>query len=117
MEQDSAEKAVLQDITEGLKHVFSPRDNSPGGAQIVERSGTAAYVEWVYDCTHTGVFQGLKPKGRELTIRGVTIVDDSSGSPVFKRYVDWSEVMTQLGMFANFRPTIETHGAGIEGYP
>src|SRR4051794_33945345 len=114
MDKDRAVQLVREDLMVGLHHSFSSR-NEP---EILDNglvSDTHAAVQWSWDCSHTGLFQGLKTRGVALTIRGVTIVDDEKGEPVFQRYVDWSEVMQQLGMYASFRPTIETDGAAEKG--
>src|SRR4051812_17185750 len=112
---ERAMEVVREDVERGLQHSFQ----SETGVDIIDASltnGDATAVVWQFDCVHTGVFQGLKPKGKAVTIRGVTIVDHvAEGGPLLQRYVDWSEVMADLGMFANFRPTIETDGAAQEG--
>ena len=46
----------------------------------------------------------------------MTIVDQGGeAGTTFSRYVDWSSVMEQLGMYANYRPTIDTGDAAVAG--
>src|SRR5437763_6594957 len=115
MERDDPVRLTVDDIAGGLKHAFtSVSDPHPVSERLGE--GDRAAVEWMWECEHTGLFQGLKPKGRRLMIRGVTIVDQNGKDvPTFSRYVDWSSVMEQLGMYASYRPTIETDGEAEEG--
>lgn len=64
-------------------------------------------VPWEFECNHVGglrediedagIFHGLFPTGRDVTIRGVTFVDRSGVEPQFHRYVDWADALTQLG--------------------
>ena len=113
---ERAAEVVREDVERGLQKSF--RSRSETGVEIIDASltnGDATAVVWRFDCTHSGLFQGLKPRDKAVTIRGVTIVDHAAeGGPLLQRFVDWNEVMADLGMYANYRPTIETDEAGRE---
>jgi hypothetical protein len=115
MKTDRASELVREDLLVGLKHAFTSLQE-PAILDNGLTNGARVAVQWEWQCSHTGLFQGLKPKGRSLVIRGITIVDDGEkeGEPTFSRYIDWSSVMEQLGMFANFRPTVETDAVALE---
>ena len=105
---ERAAQIVRDDVEIGLGQSFK----SERGVDIIDATltnGDATAVVWVFECEHVGMFQGLKPKNKMVTMRGVTIVDHAAeNGPLLQRFVDWSEVMADLGMFANYRPTIAT---------
>jgi hypothetical protein len=69
--------------------------------------GDFTAVEWAFECEHTGPFGGIPKTNRTLTIYGVTIVRQRGDRTTFRRYVDWSAVMAELGVSASFRPAYE----------
>ena len=108
---DSAAALVRDDIEAGLGGAFSGGDgfSIPGAfADLPPITGGArTAVVWEYHATHTDFFQGVGPTGRPVTIRGVTVVDRSGPQPLFHRYVDWLEVMGQLGLTSTHRPALD----------
>lgn len=108
---ERAAEVVREDVERGLQKSF--RSRTDAGVEIIDASltnGDATAVVWRFECTHSGLFQGLKPRDKPVTIRGVTIVDDTGeDGPLLQRFVDWNEVMADLGMYANYRPTIDTN--------
>ena len=69
--------------------------------------GALTAIEWAFQCRHVAPFGGIPATGRDLTIYGVTIVRVRGGATTFRRYVDWSAVMVDLGVTASFRPAYE----------
>jgi hypothetical protein len=93
---------------------FTPisRSNQAGGDDGILYAnaitgGAFTAVEWAFQCQHTAPFAGVPPTYRELTIYGVTIVRQRGEKTTFRRYVDWSGVMSELGVTASFRPAYE----------
>jgi hypothetical protein len=105
-----AAELVIRDVLLGLGDSFQS-DDGPRITDATLSNGESTAVTWEYECVHSGLFQGLNPTGKRLTIRGITIIanhlDDEKGAS-FARYIDWSQVMTDLGMYASYRPTIAT---------
>jgi hypothetical protein len=121
------EDLVARDIEVGLaggsaetdeaprQAIFAPIDGvdfSQGelpGVTVRTVDRNRAAVEWTYRCQHVGHFAGIMPTDKTLVIHGVTIVERRPDrEPRFRRYVDWAEVMTQLGVTATFRPSFES---------
>jgi hypothetical protein len=129
MENDELEELIRQDIAVGLAGaprvddaeplppVFAPaggwdrrsRDLPGLTVNVVDARRGRMAVEWSYKCTHVGDLGGLRPTGKDLTMQGVTIVDlRDEGAPRFRRYVDWSDVMSRLDVTATFRPSFQS---------
>ena len=89
-----------------------------------ERTQQYTVVPWMYSCVHAesvddddedvGIFKGMFPTGRPMTIRGVTFVDRSSGEPQYHRYIDWADALTQLGCTVSQRVLVD-EGEYVEG--
>jgi hypothetical protein len=60
-------------------------------------NGAMTAVPWEYTGTAAVRLRGEGQPNREVTIRGVTIVEGEGENAVFRRYVDWAEVWAQLG--------------------
>jgi hypothetical protein len=69
--------------------------------------GQFTAVEWAFSGQHVAEFAGIPASNREVTIYGVTIVRQRGDTMTFRRYVDWSAVMVELGVSASFRPAYE----------
>jgi hypothetical protein len=100
-----------RDIEEGFSTSLTPTAQGwrPIDAFMGEgpmTNGRFTAVPWTYACAHTGTFLGLEPTGREFEIHGVTIVVSDGDEPIFHRYIDWANVMANLGMGATWRPTL-----------
>ena len=103
---------VNDDVTAGLAEYFTPTQGFLPAAGFAEgepiSNGRHTAIVWEYHGRHTAAFQGVQPTGREVVIRGTTVVDVSRRSrPVFHRYVDWLDVMGQLGMTSTHRPALD----------
>jgi len=105
---------VKQDVVGGLEKAFSPRDDDADSAFVVAEhfgeekefigNDRIAVVPWTYFAVHTGDFQCLFRTGRDILIKGVTLVDHrGEGDPLLHRHVDWAGVMTQLGLVVSGR--------------
>lgn len=56
-------------------------------------------VEWTMRGTHTGVFQGLPPTGREIALDGADVITVSEdGFESMRLYFDQSSMVEQLGL-------------------
>jgi hypothetical protein len=75
------------------------------GAPVTNGRQTA--VVWEYRGRHDAEFQGIPATGRQVVIRGTTIVDHEGPDPQFHRYVDWLDLMAQLGVTATMRPALD----------
>ena len=101
---------VANDVVEGLGDGF----RATSGFRILEQFdgmdlpvGEVTFVPWQYGCEHVGDFHGLSASGREVLIVGVTAVEGAdSGSPMFSRFIDWANVLAQLGATMAARPTL-----------
>ena len=92
---------------------FVPRTDSDdpssafSGAELTPSDAEVGVVEWTYTCTHGGDLPGIVQTNKDVVIQGVTIVDRRDPDQPFRRYVDWSRVMAQLGVSASFRPEVD----------
>jgi hypothetical protein len=126
-ERDAAFRLVEDDVRQGISAIgFAPNEAAQesadadrgtsafgwgppfdGSESARDEPRDVTVVPWTFVCNHVGgvdeaiedagLFHGMFPTGREVTIRGVTFVDRSSGEPQFYRYVDWADALTQLG--------------------
>lgn len=109
-QSDEQNENPARTIFAPLKEFNRKRGEFPGitARTIDGRRGRTA-VEWSYRGQHVGTLAGIRPTDRVVTVRGVTIVEQRDGKPpLFRRYVDWSEVMGALGVTATFRPTFDS---------
>lgn len=67
-------------------------------------SGNVAFVPWEYHTRHTGTFFGLDATQRDVVLVGVTAIDTTGVEPLFHRFVDWANVLAQLGVTWSARP-------------
>jgi hypothetical protein len=113
----AAPTLVERDIVAGLADVFSPLEGFRAPHQFANvapiSNGTQTAVVWEYSVTHTGDFQGIRPTGREIVVRGVTIVDTSGDEPVYHRYIDWADVFAQLSLSTTGRPALDDPFASL----
>jgi hypothetical protein len=106
-----ASRLTEQDVTQGLQQYFEPVGGfqleafwrpEPGVEQLHK-----TWVAWTYHARHSGVFAGIPPTEREVTVRGATLVDGSEKEPLFYRYIDWLDVCQQIGLSISGRPAVE----------
>jgi hypothetical protein len=83
-----------------------------GWSHDPERTGpigpNAAGVEWSWIGVHDdegreGTFNNLAPSGREVTVRGFTLMGVEDDRFTVRRYVDWAGLFAQLGLTLNWR--------------
>jgi hypothetical protein len=103
---------VTDDVTEGLKVVFPAEGGFDVGPPFRREdesvaNGRVGVVGWTWRGVDTIGFQGYKPTGAVVEVRGVTVVefDAEDGATLFHRYVDWLDVIGQLGLSVSGRPT------------
>ena len=101
------------DLVEGLKGAFTFTHanihvDSPVNAPVLE-NGTYAAVVWSLSAVHSGTFVGLEATGQPVEIEVVTVIQipqNDGDEPQFMRFVDWSEVIGQLGVAMTGRPIL-----------
>ena len=119
--------AARQDTIAGLTGPFEvdPKSfevRSEFSDPIME-NGAFSTVPWSVTATHVGstpvdgdtdpqTFVGLAETQRTVVIEGVTIVkhplEGTRDEPEFRRYIDWSAVLAQLGVTMTGRPLLAT---------
>lgn len=94
-------RVVFEDVRDGLAeylHAISFDVDGPfkdAGALV---DGDLAVVQWVFVGVDDGKgFNNLWPTAKQITVRGLTIVDRSKRDWAFHRHVDWNAVSSQLG--------------------
>jgi hypothetical protein len=99
----------------GLNGMFDPVDPADAvrlneafqDGPVEEMFGPSlSAVPWQVEVRHTGQFRGIAATGRSVTILGVTILNltDPDGPGILHRFINWEEVMAQLGVFYAVRP-------------
>ncbi len=112
-DRDTALLAVNDDLfpvgsTEGLHPAFTPIDDpavelregfDSDDLEDMLGPGLSA-VPWQAKVRHTGSFRGIAATGKPVLIVGVSILDLTAGDDVgvIHRFVNWEEVMGQLGV-------------------
>jgi len=87
----------------------------PRGQRLLSEDGTQESVSWIYLAYHHRRFMGVVASGKLVVIRGTTIVlfpdphprergPDAPSGTLFRRYVDWSDVLSQIGVVPSGRP-------------
>ena len=110
-EKQQAMDLIREDVEQNLGRYFAPTEgfNIPEpfirAEAIANQTQTA--VVWEYSGVHTHEFHGLKATKQDVVVRGATIVDQSGETVLFHHYVDWSEVMGQLGLSITGRPAVD----------
>ena len=120
-DRDEIVRLVADDVAAGLGGVFQPTEG--GGLMPLDSleslgapiaSDTHAALPWQWQGTHVGEIAGIPPTGREdVVVRGVTIVDRTGDDILFHRFIDWLDVLQQLGAVLVGRPVV----ASTEGLP
>jgi hypothetical protein len=82
-----------------------------------ERTGAlgrnAVGVEWSWTGVHDnqqGDFNTIAASGKEVTVRGVTLMGVENGRFRARRYMDWAGLFAQLGLALNWRTPITDAG-------
>jgi hypothetical protein len=113
----------LDDFLEDIRLSFAPFDESlekglPGVVDLVVTedpdihpdrralsSPVADAVAWSAEMRVTEGFLGLYLRqDQTIALRGVSIGRDIGNGPEFSRFIDWNDVMGQLGLTASWMP-------------
>ena len=72
----------------------------------VEEAGPNKVVsEWIMKGTNTGVYQGIPPTGRSISLPGVDIMQlEEGGIKILKGYFDTQTIPKQLGLQVIIQP-------------
>ena len=94
-------------------------ERRPGGgwSHDPERTGpigpNAVGVEWRWVGTHKdeaddggGGFNAIAPSGRDVTVRGFTLMGAEDRRFMVRRYIDWAGLFAQLGLTLNWRTPV-----------
>lgn len=86
-----------------------------------ERSGPigeqSVGTEWSWTGVHddegrASAFNGITATGREVTVRGFTLMGVEDRQFKLRRYVDWAGLFAQLGLTLNWRVPVPAEGTG-----
>jgi hypothetical protein len=101
---------VADDVVSGLGPMFGSRLSGSSVAvhpdfaeEELIGNDDLAVVPWIYYCRHDGDFQGMVRTERDVDIHGVTFVDNRGDETVLHRLVDWTGVLTQVGVEVSWR--------------
>src|SRR5665213_1161116 len=102
---------VAMDVEQGIGRYFAATDGFiplPGFTESGPISNDRYTAQmWEYRGVHSAAFQGISATGNPVVVRGVTVVDGrDSNDPKFHRYIDWLEVMGQIGLTSTARPAV-----------
>jgi len=109
---DDALTEVTQDLTTGFEGIFDTvEDVRAVGVFMDEAVGTesdvASVLAWEWQVRHVGPLQGTPATLKDLTVRGMTVIDGSSGRLMFSRYIDWMGLYAQIGAVTIARPPVD----------
>lgn len=132
--------AVSQDLADGFAGIF----DGQGGVLPVGRfaeeavgtvSDTVSVLAWEWPVRHVGPLQGTPATHRELTLRGVTVIErrssvidrgdtviereetEADGNLLFSRYIDWLALYAELGALSIARPQVDDRRSIPENVP
>jgi hypothetical protein len=116
---------VDRDIREGIGKVFTPQGNLRLQAPFTDVTlpdAPVSFVPWEYDATHdhplntteAGAAGHLTDHGdgpaivpathKTFPILGVTVVDARRSDVMLHRFVDWANVLANVGIGVSMRP-------------
>jgi hypothetical protein len=121
---EEALQAVAEDLAEGFGGMFREVEPvRPVGVfaeQAVgalpspdadERAALVSVLAWEWPVHHVGSIQGTPATLRDVTLRGMTVIDERSGERLFSRYIDWLGLYAELGALSIARPLVEDRKA------
>lgn len=126
MSTERAFDAVFDDVTRVLGEVLRAADDQDGFAvaqelaavrddPITSAEQTYTAIPWTWSGRNEGArLLGLDPTGRRITVRGMTIVRMVDDQPILHRYIDWLDVLGQMGVAIYGRPIIDSGPDGDE---
>jgi hypothetical protein len=106
--------AVRADIDLVLGELFTPSgsfeiQDLPDGSAVLPRSddeSSSVAVLWTWSGVHDRPTQGVTATGAEVSVEGVTIASGRPGDRSYRRFIDWSDVWSQIGLSIGTRPGI-----------
>jgi hypothetical protein len=118
MAQLTAEQALEEvgaDLETGFEGIFAVNTEvdeplSPVGvfARVPIGADDVAVMAWEWQVRHVGPLQGTPATGREVTMRGVTVIDLRDGDDhQYSRYIDWLALYADLGAVTIARPPVD----------
>jgi hypothetical protein len=116
---DEALDAVSNDLNEGFGGIFEGIDRVRAVGVFAEEAVGADRVSvlaWEWPVRHVGSLQGTPATGRELTLRGLTVIDARDGE-LFSRYIDWLALYAELGALTIVRPPVDDRSAIPDNVP
>ena len=81
------------------------------------REPLVSVLAWEWGVRHVGSLQGTPATQRDVTLRGMTVVDDRSGERLLSRYIDWLGLYAELGALSIARPLVEDRKAIEDNVP
>jgi hypothetical protein len=119
-EPDFGRRLVMADSLLVLRQWFSRGE--PEWVDDPERSGLlgdhSVGAAWEFSGVHDRpeVFNGLPASGRDVTVRGFTIIGPPDRDEnCFRHYVDWAGLYAQLGLSLNWRIPLLTDPLPVVG--
>jgi hypothetical protein len=108
---------VRRDVFEGLSNSIEPRDDDAfalaegfefiADSPVSDADGRVAVVPWRWRGAHVQPILGIEASGRELLVRGVTLITGGEEEELLHRYVDWADVLQQLDARFYPRPVVD----------
>src|SRR5262245_8511800 len=106
---------INEDLKAGFGEVFETIEDARAVGVFADRSigdgadtgNQVSVVAWEWQVRHMGYLNYLAPTGKEVTMRGVTVVDESTGERLYSRYIDWLQLYAELGAVAMVRPPVD----------
>lgn len=125
---DETLHAVAEDLTEGFGSIFEEREplrpvglfeNELVGTMPDAESGVSlvAVLAWEWPVRHVGYLQGTPATLRDVTLRGMTVIDDRGDGRQLARYIDWLGLYAELGALSIARPLVEDRKAIEDNVP
>ncbi len=115
-EPDDVLAAVRADTDLVLGELFTPSatrpfevDDLPDGPALLplsEDESSSVAVVWTWRGLHDRPTQGISATDVEVTVEGVTVVSGRPGNRSYRRFIDWSDVWSQIGLSIGTRPVI-----------
>jgi hypothetical protein len=117
---------IDRDIREGIGKVFTPTGPvrlQRAFADVTLPDAKVSFVPWEYDAVHDQPMHAAMADGHEqmthehggspmapathkqFTIAGVTVVDARTRTVTLHRFVDWANVLGNVGMHMSMRPS------------
>jgi hypothetical protein len=109
-DMETTQAIIMEDLEAGFRGIFDALDRpSPVGvfAETEVGADDVSVLAWEWRVRHVGSLQGTPATGREVTVRGVTVIDGRGSDPQFSRYIDWLALYAELGAVTIARPPVD----------